>query len=140
MCRWYMAGRRLYPLPRVKSLGSHVATVSGRCQCRSLGCQRIGYIHRMCVNSSLPLSRSLRYFAWMALGTGYLYMNPWHMFTSFPHHLLVMSSYVNVLNVYVFLNWHDVSWGIKGSDKVDALPSAKSEKAADGKHTVIEET
>ncbi len=61
------------------------------------------------------------------------------MFTSFPQYLLVMSSYVNILNVYAFSNWHDVSWGTKGADKADALPSAKTEKAADGKHTVIEE-
>ncbi|KAF2853088.1 glycosyltransferase family 2 protein [Plenodomus tracheiphilus IPT5] len=69
----------------------------------------------------------------------FLYMDPWHMFTSFPQYLLVMSSYVNILNVYAFSNWHDVSWGTKGSDKADALPSAKTEKASDGKHTVIEE-
>ncbi|KAF2116431.1 chitin synthase-like protein [Lophiotrema nucula] len=69
----------------------------------------------------------------------FLYMDPWHMFTSFPQYLLVMSSYVNILNVYAFSNWHDVSWGTKGADKADALPSAKTEKAGDGKHTVIEE-
>jgi chitin synthase len=69
----------------------------------------------------------------------FLYMDPWHMFTSFPQYLLIMSSYVNILNVYAFSNWHDVSWGTKGSDKADVLPSAKTEKATDGKHTVIEE-
>ncbi|KAH7135139.1 chitin synthase-domain-containing protein [Dendryphion nanum] len=69
----------------------------------------------------------------------FLYMDPWHMFTSFPQYMLIMSSYINILNVYAFSNWHDVSWGTKGSDKADALPSAKTEKASDGKHTVIEE-
>ncbi|KAF2458513.1 class III chitin synthase [Lineolata rhizophorae] len=69
----------------------------------------------------------------------FLYLDPWHMFTSFPQYLLIMSSYVNILNVYAFSNWHDVSWGTKGSDKADSLPSARTEKAADGKHTVIEE-
>ena len=60
------------------------------------------------------------------------------MFTSFPQYLLIMSSYVNILNVYAFSNWHDVSWGTKGSDKADALPVAKTTKA-DGKMAVIEE-
>jgi chitin synthase len=69
----------------------------------------------------------------------FLYMDPWHMFTSFPQYLLVMSSYINILNVYAFSNWHDVSWGTKGSDKAEALPSAKTEKTSDGKATVIEE-
>lgn len=69
----------------------------------------------------------------------FLYMDPWHMFTSFPQYLLIMSSYINILNVYAFSNWHDVSWGTKGSDKADMLPSAKTEKGSDGKHNVIEE-
>ncbi|KAI9881468.1 MAG: Chitin synthase, class 2 [Pleopsidium flavum] len=69
----------------------------------------------------------------------FMYLDPWHMFTSFPQYLLVMSSYVNILNVYAFSNWHDVSWGTKGSDKADALPSAQTTKAGDGKAAVIEE-
>ncbi|KAF1989607.1 glycosyltransferase family 2 protein [Aulographum hederae CBS 113979] len=69
----------------------------------------------------------------------FLYLDPYHMFTSFPQYLLLMPSYTNILNVYAFSNWHDVSWGTKGSDKADALPSAKTEKDAHGKHTVIEE-
>lgn len=69
----------------------------------------------------------------------FMYMDPWHMFTSFPQYLLVMSSYVNILNVYAFSNWHDVSWGTKGADKADALPSAQTTKAGDGKAAVIEE-
>jgi chitin synthase len=69
----------------------------------------------------------------------FLYLDPWHMFTSFPQYLVLMPSFVNILNVYAFSNWHDVSWGTKGSDKSEALPSAKTEKAEDGKHTVIEE-
>ena len=69
----------------------------------------------------------------------FLYLDPWHMFTSFPQYLLLMSSYVNVLNVYAFSNWHDVSWGTKGSDKAEALPSATTKKDAGGKATVVEE-
>ena len=69
----------------------------------------------------------------------FMYLDPWHMFTSFPQYLLIMSSYVNILNVYAFSNWHDVSWGTKGSDKAEALPSAKTTKEPDGKAAVIEE-
>ena len=69
----------------------------------------------------------------------FMYLDPWHMFTSFPQYLLTMSSYINILMVYAFSNWHDVSWGTKGSDKADALPSAQTSKDKENKATVIEE-
>ena len=69
----------------------------------------------------------------------FMYLDPWHMFTSFPAYLTVQSSYVNILNVYSYCNWHDVSWGTKGSDKADALPSAQTTKGGDGKAKIIEE-
>ena len=58
----------------------------------------------------------------------FLYLDPWHMFHSFPYYMLLMSTYINVLMVYAFNNWHDVSWGTKGSDKNEALPSAQVTK------------
>lgn len=69
----------------------------------------------------------------------FMYCDPWHMFTSFPAYLAVMSTFINILMVYAFSNWHDVSWGTKGSDKADALPSAQTTKEDDGKGAVIEE-
>ncbi|KAJ5459551.1 Chitin synthase G [Penicillium daleae] len=69
----------------------------------------------------------------------FMYADPWHMFTSFPAYMVLQSSYINILNVYAFSNWHDVSWGTKGSDKADALPSAKTTKDEGSKDTVIEE-
>ena len=68
-----------------------------------------------------------------------LYMDPWHMLTSFPAYTLLASSYINILNVYAYCNWHDVSWGTKGSDKAEALPSAKTQKDKDGKATIEED-
>lgn len=53
-----------------------------------------------------------------------LYLDPWHMFHSFPQYLVLMSTYVNILMVYAFKNWHDVSCGSKGPDSANALPSA----------------
>jgi len=68
-----------------------------------------------------------------------MYLDPWHMLHSFPQYLLIVSSYQNILNVYAFCNWHDVSWGTKGSDKADVLPSAVTKVSDDGKAKVIEE-
>lgn len=68
-----------------------------------------------------------------------MYLDPWHMFTSFPAYMAVQSSYINILNVYAFSNWHDVSWGTKGSEKADALPSATTTKDGSEKDAVIEE-
>lgn len=48
------------------------------------------------------------------------------MFTSSWAYFLGMPSSINILMVYAFCNWHDVSWGTKGSDKADALPSART--------------
>lgn len=55
-----------------------------------------------------------------------LYADPWHMITSSWAYFLGMPSSINVLMVYAFCNWHDVSWGTKGSDQSSALPSAQT--------------
>ncbi|SJM85692.1 related to Chitin synthase 1 [Zygosaccharomyces bailii] len=44
-----------------------------------------------------------------------IYLQPWHMITSFAQYVLLTPSYVNVLNIYAFCNVHDLSWGTKGS-------------------------
>jgi len=68
-----------------------------------------------------------------------LYADPWHMVTSFPQYLLLAPSFTNVLNVYAFCNLHDVSWGTKGSDKADVLPSVSSKKGKDDAPAVVED-
>lgn len=68
-----------------------------------------------------------------------LYLDPWHILTCSLQYSFLQSSYINILNVYAFSNWHDVSWGTKGSDKAEALPSATTTKGADGKAAVVEE-
>ncbi|KAK9464315.1 chitin synthase-domain-containing protein [Lipomyces arxii] len=68
-----------------------------------------------------------------------LYLDPWHVITSFGQYVFLMPSFTNILNVYAFCNWHDVSWGTKGSDTADALPSAQSKPAEDGRSAVVEE-
>ena len=68
-----------------------------------------------------------------------MYLDPWHMIHSFIPYMLMASSYTNVLNVYAFCNWHDVSWGTKGSDQAAALPSAKTVTTGGGEVVVEEE-
>ncbi|KAF2712216.1 glycosyltransferase family 2 protein [Pleomassaria siparia CBS 279.74] len=67
----------------------------------------------------------------------FLYLDPWHMFHSFPQYLFLMSTYINILMVYAFNNWHDVSWGTKGSDIAASLPSANIIKGE--KDAIVEE-
>ncbi|KAE8209951.1 hypothetical protein CF327_g6124 [Tilletia walkeri] len=61
-----------------------------------------------------------------------LYADPWHMITSFPQYMMIAPSFTNILNVYAFCNLHDVSWGTKGSDKADVLPSVDTKKDKPG--------
>ncbi|KAK4688796.1 chitin synthase, partial [Tremellales sp. Uapishka_1] len=68
-----------------------------------------------------------------------LYSDPWHMISSFPQYMLLAPSFTNVLNVYAFCNLHDVSWGTKGSDKADALPSVSSNKEKSGEAGTVED-
>ncbi|KAH9828421.1 Chitin synthase A [Teratosphaeria destructans] len=53
-----------------------------------------------------------------------LFLDPWHMFTSFIQYLLLTPTYLNILNVYAFCNTHDITWGTKGDDKPEKLPAA----------------
>lgn len=66
--------------------------------------------------------------------------DPWHMFSSFLQYLCLAPSFTNVLNVYAFCNLHDVSWGTKGSDKAEALPSVSSSKTKGADMAVVEDT
>ncbi|KAF7313759.1 Chitin synthase [Mycena chlorophos] len=70
--------------------------------------------------------------------SSFLYRDPWHLFTSFFPYLLLAPSFTNVLNVYAFCNLHDVSWGTKGSDKAEVLPSVSSKKTDEA--AVVEDT
>ncbi|KAF4977789.1 hypothetical protein FZEAL_5755 [Fusarium zealandicum] len=53
-------------------------------------------------------------------------LDPWHMVTSFAQYMLLTPTFTNVLNVYAFCNTHDVSWGTKGDDTVEKLPSVNT--------------
>ncbi|KAI0677055.1 glycosyltransferase family 2 protein [Trametes maxima] len=69
-----------------------------------------------------------------------LYRDPWHIASSMLQYLCLAPSFTNVLNVYAFCNLHDVSWGTKGSDKAEALPSVSSKKSKDAEAAVVEDT
>ncbi|KAL4921175.1 chitin synthase-domain-containing protein [Aspergillus aurantiobrunneus] len=69
-----------------------------------------------------------------------LYCDPWHLVTSSWAYFIGMPSTINILNVYAFCNWHDVSWGTKGSDNAaSSLPSAQSKLSDGTKSTFVEE-
>ena len=74
-----------------------------------------------------------------------IFLDPWHMFTcvscdlsvalkkknllltlflQFVQYILLTPTYINVLNIYAFCNTHDITWGTKGDEKAEKLPSA----------------
>ncbi|KAI7874287.1 chitin synthase 1 [Lichtheimia hyalospora FSU 10163] len=66
----------------------------------------------------------------------FLFLDPWHMFTSFVQYIFLSPSYTNILNVYAFCNIHDVSWGTKGDNKVNTdLGVVQAKKDESGEHT-----
>lgn len=39
---------------------------------------------------------------------------------------MLTPTYINVLNIYAFCNTHDITWGTKGDEKAEKLPSAST--------------
>lgn len=79
--------------------------------------------------STLIISLLSTYVMWFVVSI--IFFDPWHMFTSFIQYLLMTPTYINILNVYAFCNTHDITWGTKGDDKPEKLPSVTTK--ADGK-------
>ncbi|TVY53106.1 Chitin synthase 2 [Lachnellula cervina] len=46
----------------------------------------------------------------------FLYLDPWHMFTSAAQYFMLLPSSICTLQVYAFCNTHDISWGTKGDN------------------------
>lgn len=68
-----------------------------------------------------------------------LFLDPWHMFTSFLQYIFLAPSYTNVLNVYAFCNTHDVSWGTKGDNTVATdLGVVKQKKDSETGESTVE--
>ncbi|KAJ3006591.1 Chitin synthase, class 2 [Thoreauomyces humboldtii] len=66
-----------------------------------------------------------------------LYLEPFHMVTSFVQYLFLMPSFMNILMIYAFSNLHDVSWGTKGDNSAASdLGAVVSAAGKDGKHVV----
>ncbi|KAK5118515.1 hypothetical protein LTR62_003030 [Meristemomyces frigidus] len=59
----------------------------------------------------------------------FLYLDPWHMFTSSAQYFALLPSYICTLQVYAFCNTHDVTWGTKGDNVISKdLGAAKTGK------------
>lgn len=48
----------------------------------------------------------------------FMYLDPWHMFTSSAQYFALLPSYICTLQVYAFCNAHDVTWGTKGDNVI----------------------
>ncbi|CAK4031984.1 glycosyltransferase family 2 [Lecanosticta acicola] len=59
----------------------------------------------------------------------FMYLDPWHMFTSSAQYFALLPSYICTLQVYAFCNAHDVTWGTKGDNVINKdLGAAKTNK------------
>ena len=65
----------------------------------------------------------------------FLYLDPWHMFTSAAQYFLLLPSYICTLQVYAFCNTHDISWGTKGDNVIHTDLGAAT---GHGKSTTVE--
>ncbi|ORY30579.1 chitin synthase 6 [Naematelia encephala] len=65
-----------------------------------------------------------------------LALDPWHLITCFGQYILFSPTYINVLNVYAYSNLHDLSWGTKGADAVQAVDLGAVQGV--GKHVEVE--
>ncbi|KAG6053801.1 Chitin synthase, class 3 [Claviceps sp. LM220 group G6] len=88
----------------------------------------VGEVFKNPVFYTLIISVMSTYGIWLIASI--IMFDPWHMITSFIQYLLLTPTYTNVLNVYAFCNTHDVSWGTKGDDKAEKLPSVNTSKGA----------
>jgi chitin synthase len=88
------------------------------------------------VFSTLIVSVMSTYGLWLVASL--LMFDPWHMFTSLIQYMLLSPTYTNVLNVYAFCNTHDITWGTKGDDKAEKLPSVNT-KDGEGKTDLPDE-
>ncbi|OBT86207.1 hypothetical protein VE02_06233 [Pseudogymnoascus sp. 03VT05] len=50
--------------------------------------------------------------------SSFLYLDPWHMFTSAAQYFALLPSHICTLQIYAFCNTHDISWGTKGDNTV----------------------
>jgi len=50
--------------------------------------------------------------------SSFLYLDPWHMFTSAAQYFALLPSYICTLQIYAFCNTHDISWGTKGDNTI----------------------
>ncbi|KAI9795003.1 MAG: Chitin synthase, class 2 [Peltula sp. TS41687] len=64
----------------------------------------------------------------------FLYLDPWHMFTSSAQYFAMLPSYICTLQVYAFCNTHDVTWGTKGDNVIHTDLGA----AVSGKGNTVE--
>lgn len=67
----------------------------------------------------------------------FMYLDPWHIFTSSLQYFVTLPAFTCTLQIYAFCNTHDVSWGTKGSTEGSKqLSKAIVLQGPDGKQIV----
>ncbi|CAJ2512170.1 Uu.00g051850.m01.CDS01 [Anthostomella pinea] len=84
--------------------------------------------HNVFTNLVLSLASTVGLYFLMS----FLYLDPWHMFTSAAQYFMLLPSYICTLQVYAFCNTHDVTWGTKGDNVMKTDLGGAVGNGADG--------
>lgn len=78
------------------------------------GTTKVSFGNNMFTNVIMSMASTVGLYFLMS----FLYLDPWHMFTSAAQYFLLLPSYICTLQVYAFCNTHDISWGTKGDNVI----------------------
>ncbi|KPI37768.1 Chitin synthase 1 [Cyphellophora attinorum] len=65
------------------------------------------------------------------------HLSAWHILTSWLQYILFAPCFVNLLMLHAFCNWHDVSWGTKGSDVAQQVTITPALERASGRSWTV---
>lgn len=110
----YMSGMIVYSIIMVYTAFCTIYLVVLELMARAGAHSRVQVTDSLFTNIVVSLLSTVGLYFFMS----FVYLDPWHMFTSSAQYFALLPSYICTLQVYAFCNTHDVTWGTKGDNVV----------------------